>query len=211
MSILLKSKIIYIIRHGETDYNRQQMVQGRGIDSSLNERGRAQAERFFEAYKHVKFDKIYTSALKRTHQTVERFVNLGIPTEGHSGFDEISWGQHEGLRYDSDRHQEYLMGLEAWRKGNLDHRVAQGESPNELVIRQKEAIKYIMDQPGDTLLVATHGRAMRFLVCWMMGKELTEADEYEHSNLCLYQMSYDGHKCEMIISNDTSHLTGMPA
>ena len=59
-------KTIYIIRHGETDYNRQGIIQGSGVDSDLNETGRIQAEKFFKAYHHIPFDKVYTSELKRT-------------------------------------------------------------------------------------------------------------------------------------------------
>ena len=67
-------KTIYLIRHGETDFNRQGVVQGSGVDSDLNELGQAQAEAFFQAYQHIPFDKVYTSALKRTHQSVKKFL-----------------------------------------------------------------------------------------------------------------------------------------
>jgi len=43
-------KTIYIIRHGETDLNRLGIVQGRGMDTSLNEKGLEQAEAFYQAY-----------------------------------------------------------------------------------------------------------------------------------------------------------------
>ena len=56
-------KTIYIIRHGETDYNKQGVIQGRGIDSSLNEMGQQQALQFYRAYHHIGFDIIYTSEL----------------------------------------------------------------------------------------------------------------------------------------------------
>jgi broad specificity phosphatase PhoE len=44
-------KELYIIRHGETDLNKQGIVQGRGINSDLNDTGRAQAAAFFKMYK----------------------------------------------------------------------------------------------------------------------------------------------------------------
>ena len=61
-------KDIYLIRHGETEYNRKGVVQGSGIDADLNELGQKQAEAFFAHYQDLPIDKIYTSALKRTHQ-----------------------------------------------------------------------------------------------------------------------------------------------
>ena len=60
-------------------------MQGSGGDSSLNEKGRAQAQAFYEAYRHVKFDKVYTSALKRTRESVIKFIESGIPSESLSG------------------------------------------------------------------------------------------------------------------------------
>lgn len=45
------TKYIYILRHGETDYNRRGIVQGSGVDAELNEYGRLQAEAFFRYYR----------------------------------------------------------------------------------------------------------------------------------------------------------------
>ncbi|RYE50114.1 MAG: histidine phosphatase family protein, partial [Sphingobacteriales bacterium] len=70
-------KTIYLIRHGQTDLNKHGIVQGRGMDTDLNDMGRAQANAFFDKYGTVKFDKIYTSVLKRTHQTVQAFIDKG--------------------------------------------------------------------------------------------------------------------------------------
>ncbi|MDO8991677.1 MAG: histidine phosphatase family protein, partial [Daejeonella sp.] len=89
-------KTIYIIRHGETDLNKLGIVQGRGMDSSLNEKGLEQAEAFYQAYKQIPFDKIYTSSLKRTHQTVQKFIDSKIPWVQYPGLDELGWGIHEG-------------------------------------------------------------------------------------------------------------------
>ena len=80
-------KTIYLIRHGETDLNKRGVVQGRGMDTDLNDFGRKQSEAFYKAYKHVPFDKIYTSTLKRTHQTVKGFIDLNIPWTQYAGLD----------------------------------------------------------------------------------------------------------------------------
>ena len=72
-------KNIYIIRHGQTDFNVRQVVQGRGINSNLNDKGIQQAKLFFEAHKEIEFDAVYTSTLKRTWQTVDSFISKKIP------------------------------------------------------------------------------------------------------------------------------------
>src|SRR5690606_41217146 len=72
--------------------NLKGIVQGRGIDSPLNETGKKQAEAFYAHYRDVAFDKIYTSTLLRTHQTVAPFA--GLPSEQLGGLDEIRSEEH---------------------------------------------------------------------------------------------------------------------
>jgi broad specificity phosphatase PhoE len=62
-------KEIFIIRHGETDFNQLGIVQGKGVNSSINAKGMQQAQAFFEAYRNENFEKIYISQLQRTAQT----------------------------------------------------------------------------------------------------------------------------------------------
>src|ERR1700739_461943 len=85
-------KTLYIVRHGQTDLNKLGIVQGRGRDTDLNNEGRHQATQFFEAYKNVPFDKIYISILKRTQQSIQQFIDPGLPYEKLSGLDELAWG-----------------------------------------------------------------------------------------------------------------------
>ena len=81
----MKSKKIYLVRHGQTDFNLKGIVQGSGVNSSLNKVGRQQANAFFAAYRNVRFDKIYTSELKRTQESVRKFIEKGIPYESLQG------------------------------------------------------------------------------------------------------------------------------
>ena len=69
---------LYIIRHGETDFNKRGIIQGRGVNSDLNDHGISQARSFYKAYHHIEFDKVITSTLKRTHQTVQSFIDVMI-------------------------------------------------------------------------------------------------------------------------------------
>ncbi|NJN78265.1 MAG: histidine phosphatase family protein [Saprospiraceae bacterium] len=91
-------KELYIIRHGETDFNRQGIIQGSGVNSSLNEVGKLQSLRFFNQYKNLDFDYVYTSNLKRTHESVQHFINQGITWRVRAEIREISWGIHEGQK-----------------------------------------------------------------------------------------------------------------
>ncbi|HMQ00532.1 MAG TPA: histidine phosphatase family protein, partial [Cyclobacteriaceae bacterium] len=78
-------KKIFLIRHGQTDFNLKNIVQGSGVDAPLNIKGRRQAALFYEAYKWIQFDKVYTSKLKRSIESVAGFIQDGIPHEELSG------------------------------------------------------------------------------------------------------------------------------
>lgn len=205
----VNKKTIYLIRHGETDYNKQGIVQGSGIDSDLNETGIAQGRAFFEAYRSVTFDKIYTSALKRTVQTVQDFLELGIPHEKLSGLNEISWGIKEGGIPNYLEDEYYKKLIENWQNGHTHLACEGGESPEDVLQRQKEAVAKILENAHEkTILIAMHGRAIRILLCLLLEKSLHEMDAFEHSNVCLYLLTYDEttRTFELLKSNDTSHL-----
>ncbi|TGD79825.1 histidine phosphatase family protein [Hymenobacter wooponensis] len=186
-------KKIYLIRHGQTDFNVRGIVQGSGVDSSLNEAGRRQAARFFAAYRHIAFDKVYTSLLRRTHESVQGFLDLGLPHEQHGGLNEISWGTREGTRITAEEDEEYHSVLQQWRAGQTSARLEGGESPDEMAARQREFIDLMLSRPEEeTVLICMHGRAMRAILCQLLGYPLSQMDNFEHHNLCLYQLDYTG-------------------
>jgi probable phosphoglycerate mutase len=201
------NKTLYIVRHGQTDFNKQGIIQGRGIDSSLNDEGRKQAGLFFKAYQSVHFDKIYVSSLKRTQQSVQRFIDLGIPYEKLSGLDELGWGIYEGKPPTPETLSAFHQIARDWQDGKLDEKFESGESPNDVKERQLEALKVILSHPEEsTVLICMHGRALRLLLCQLTNKPLSEMDSFPHQNLVLYKLSYDGEKFEIIDFNNAEHL-----
>jgi broad specificity phosphatase PhoE len=200
-------KTLYIVRHGQTELNRLGVVQGRGMDTDLNDEGRKQAFQFYEAYKNIPFDKIYISALKRTQQSIQPFIDLGIPYQKLSGLDELAWGIHEGQPATVQNKAAFLQIMRDWLDGRLDSKFEGGESPNEVEIREREALDVIMSHPEEkTVLICMHGRAMRLLLCILSGKPLTEMDTFPHQNLVLYKVIYDGEKFEIVDFNNSEHL-----
>jgi broad specificity phosphatase PhoE len=191
------TKTLYIVRHGQTELNKLGIVQGRGMDTDLNDEGRKQAAQFFAAYNQVPFDKIYVSALKRTQQSVQPFIDL----------DELAWGIHEGQPATTENKAAFLLLMRDWMDGILDSKFEGGESPNEVKARQIEALEVIMSRPEEeTVLICMHGRAMRLLLCLLTDKPLTEMDAFPHQNLVLYKVTYDGDKYEIVDFNNAEHL-----
>ncbi|MCW5911912.1 MAG: histidine phosphatase family protein [Cyclobacteriaceae bacterium] len=206
----MSTKKIYLIRHGQTDFNLKGIVQGSGVDSSLNDKGVAQAGAFFEAYKHIPFDKIYTSALKRTWQSVAGFIERGIPHEKLKGLNEISWGAKEGQPITPEEDAYYHWMLDQWRLGNTHERIEGGESPEDVWKRQDEALTHIMSQQNEKqVLICMHGRAIRILLCRLLNYPLRSMDMFEHENLCLYLLEQTGDHFSVRKHNDTVHLENL--
>lgn len=199
-------KNIYLIRHGQTDYNLKGIVQGRGVNSQLNSIGRSQAEKFFNHYKNIRFDAIYTSTLQRTHQTIEPFLSLGLKHEIKEALDEIDWGIFEGVEHDQILEGTYFSIIESWTKGNLDVKIEGGESPLELQARQKPLIEELRYAEYENILLCSHGRAIRALLCGFLEVPLSEMDNFKHNNTCLYKLSLENGVFNVEISNDISHL-----
>lgn len=200
-------KTLYIIRHGETDLNKRGVVQGRGMDTDLNDRGREQAEAFYQAYKSIPFDKIYTSTLKRTHQTVKKFIDINIPWTQYAGLDELGWGIYEGMESTDQIKAEFLDILQKWGSGQLNHKFERGESPLEVKERQLTVLEKLIEENEDTnILICMHGRALRLFLCLLLNKPLTEMESFPHVNTTLYKIDYDGSAFHIIDFNNTDHL-----
>ncbi len=201
------SKTIHLIRHGETDFNQQGIIQGSGVDSDLNAKGILQSEKFFNAYKDVPYARVYTSELRRAIQSVSQFISMGIPHSKHNGLNEINWGIMEGRAGSEERSKIYKYIIENWQNGNLDIAVEEGETPNQLYKKQSKALEIIMQQENEELiLISMHGRAMRCFLCLLTNTPLNEMEKWEHTNLCLYELKYNGDYFDVVRTCDVAHL-----
>lgn len=199
-------KELWIIRHGETDFNRSNIIQGSGIDSDLNENGMLQSQLFFSAYAEEKFDHIFISELKRTQQTIQPFIDVGFPFSKHAELNELSWGEFEGVPIE-DHVKEIFFGiLTEWKSGNTHVAPRNGDSPESLQEKQKRFLNLIDQYKGEKFLICLHGRALRIFLCTLLGKNLSEMETFPHQNLSLSKITGTSGKYHAEILNDISHL-----
>ena len=189
---------LYIIRHGQTDHNAKGIVQGKGVNLSLNDRGRKQARAFFEAYKDIPFEIVYSSTLLRTQETIKELY-------------EISWGELEGTHATMESDATFQNLIKKWKEGDIHAKPApSGESPFDLQERQKRFLKHLLATRHKKILIATHGRFIRAFLCTLTGRPLSEMETFTHSNLFLYkvnQMSNGEFVIEM--HAETGHLSAI--
>ena len=208
----LFSQKIYLIRHGQTDYNLQGIVQGSGVDSSLNEKGKAQSQAFYAGFHSISFSRIYVSKLIRSKESVAGFINQGIPYEEHEALNEISWGTREGQKVTPEEDIYYHWVLQQWQEGKTSLRIEGGESPEDVATRQRPFLELLKSRREDkNILVCMHGRAMRILLCQMLEHPLRSMDLFEHENLGLYLINNNGTQYSVDLYNNTDHLVKLSA
>jgi broad specificity phosphatase PhoE len=201
-------KTIHLIRHGQTDFNLKNIIQGSGIDSDLNENGKVQAIKFYNFYQNTPYKHIYTSTLKRAIQSVGNFIEAGIPHSPLDELNEINWGIMEGKIQNQETVKLYHETINNWKNGLLNQSVEGGETPIEMYQRQTKGLEIVMNKPADedTVLICMHGRAIRSFLCLLTDTPLKEMENWDHSNLCLYELKFNGKTFDITRANDVNHL-----
>ena len=106
---------IYIVRHGETAWNKDEVFRGRK-DVPLNERGRGQAERVGLYFRKMPIDRIVSSPLARAVETAKAIsTTTGVAVEISDEFTDINFGIWEGLSL-GEVEKRYPTDLDLWRK-----------------------------------------------------------------------------------------------
>ncbi|MEL6669383.1 MAG: histidine phosphatase family protein [Bacteroidota bacterium] len=197
---------VYIVRHGQTDYNLRGIVQGSGVDSSLNDTGRAQAAAFYDRYREKPFELVITSKLKRTKESVAGFLQDGLPHIADADINEMHWGTHEGKVGTPESIAEYQRIKDAWATGDIDGRIGGGESAREMGQRLQRFLDSLRQRPERLILVCSHGRAMCGLVTLMKGMPINMMNSFRHSNLGLWSAQLEDDVYRFELENDLSHL-----
>lgn len=153
--------ILYILRHGETELNKQGVMQG-WLDEPLNDNGRFLAEETGRAFKEIRFDACYSSPLKRAKETAEIILKESgnvIPIQEDDRIKEILFGSREGTRF--SREEGELFFRDSFSFGRLP----EGESVEDVCRRTQSFLKELIAEDNDkTCLISTHGCAMRAML-----------------------------------------------
>ena len=162
--------IIYLVRHGQSEGNLQDVFLGHG-DLSLTDVGIAQAEKTASFLGDIRPDAIYSSDLKRAYETAERTAAVwNMPIVKDTGLREIFAGDWEFRKFDEIR-QKYAESFHVWTTDIGNSRCDEGESVLELQKRVVETVTRIARNHEDqTIFLFTHATPIRVFAAHCLEK-----------------------------------------
>jgi len=197
---------VILIRHGETDWNKEQIFRGR-IDVALNEVGLAQARAVHESLEDVQVDAIYSSPLERALKTARILgENRNCEVEREEGFIDINFGRWQGISHQKVK-EEYKGLYEMWLSKPQMVTFPEGESLEEVQRRSMKALeKVIKNCQGETLAIVSHRVLNKVLLCTILGLELSHFWYIKQDTCALNRFEYKDDRFYLTLLNDTCHL-----
>ncbi|MDO4377522.1 MAG: histidine phosphatase family protein [Erysipelotrichia bacterium] len=160
---------IYIMRHGQTDWNINHKVQGL-TDIPLNSTGIAQAQEAFEKLKNIHFDYVYCSPLTRTKQTAALVTGNKYPIIVDPLLIERDFGDLEGVDF-------WVYDMSDFWDRPLDKSFNNEETVMHMLYR---AQKFVDKLPkAENILIVTHGAFYRALRAVLTDVDVTKVNLYD--------------------------------
>lgn len=192
-------KRIFLVRHGETDWNREGRFQGQ-MDIPLNGMGLGQARSVAEALKEVSLDRIVASPLSRAVETARPLGELkGLPVEVNRGFIEIGHGFWEG-RTSGEVEVQWPGLLETWHGQPERVTMPGGESLTDVQNRAWPALLRIAEGKGENIAVFTHDAVLKVLLMKVLNCPIYSFWRFQLANasITLLELSDRGWRVQLM-------------
>ncbi len=201
---------IYLIRHGETEWNRLKRLQG-WKNSELTEAGRKAARKLGERLEEdaIEIDKIYSSNLKRAVETAE--IIRGSKKIDHIKLEdlrEISYGVWEGMEYE-DILEDYAEEFHKFKYESHKYSPqVNGESFEDFFMRTRRALDQILSSEAEDVLVVSHGVTIKAIVAMIENIGLEEFHTipiYQGTSLNIIEVDENG-SLSFKVKGDDRHI-----
>ncbi|MCJ0765304.1 histidine phosphatase family protein [Variovorax terrae] len=202
---------LILIRHGETDWNRELRFQGQ-VDVPLNPLGHEQARRVGQRLAAETVHHLYCSDLLRTQQTAGPAAKqLALCSVTDAALREQNFGVVDGMRVD-DIKRQHPEAWARWLQFREDYAMPEGESPLEFHARVMQAVyRLAAAHPQQTLAVVTHGGVLDMIYRTARRLGLNGPRQSQIPNAGLSRVRVQGEAIEILSWADTQHLADLPA
>ncbi|MGI6491653.1 MAG: alpha-ribazole phosphatase [Peptococcaceae bacterium] len=199
---------LYLIRHGETEWNKAMKFQGQ-TDIPLIEDGMRQAAALGRRMSSLKLEALYSSDLTRAYETAQIVASYhNKQVEIVPELKELNFGDWEGLTH-SEIKKKYPDELKLWWNNPFSINVPGGESFSELSERAVNAIKRIIEKHRDgQVAVVSHGGVIRCIIGHTIGIAPAKYWRLRLHNASVSILDFPHNENDGILTlfNDCSHI-----
>ncbi len=202
---------IFLIRHGQTSWNKQRRFLGRS-DIPMDKEGLTQAAAAAAAIQHIPLAAVYSSPLSRAWGTAEKIVaTRTLPIQRVDDLQELHQGDLEGhlSHILVDQYPDFLA---AWQKDPTHARCPGGETLDECRVRSVTALRTIAGnhEPGMPIAIVSHRMAIGCIICEALGIPLRFNSMIGQRNTAINLLSWKHGSIRLHRLNDASHLDQPP-
>jgi broad specificity phosphatase PhoE len=200
---------IILIRHGETDWNQEQIFRGK-IDVPLNQTGLAQARAVRGALAEITIDSLYTSPLARAFETA-RVLAEGrhLEVRREEGLSDVDFGLWQGVSKEKVKKDDPDL-FSTWLTDPQLVTFPRGETLLAVQKRAMAALERAIDSnPGKTIALVSHRVVNKVILCSVLGLDLSRFWHVKQDTCAINHFAYDYGSYYLTLLNDTCHLKGV--
>ena len=202
---------LFVVRHAQTDWNRERRYQG-WQDSPLSEVGRGQAAAVARALEGGKLDAVYSSPLRRAVTTAEAIAAPhGLPVRVEEAFREIGFGAWEGLTLE-EAQQRYPDETRHWNERPHEALPPGGEALGDVRRRVLAGLETLRaEHDGGSICLVTHGVPARLLILEVLGLDLSRIWAVHVATTGISELEFRADWTALHRMNTLTHLEAGPA
>lgn len=199
--------LFYLVRHGETDWNREQVFRGR-IDVALNRHGRRQAQAAAERLAEVAVAALYTSPLARARETADTIARgCALQCVTDEAFIDMNFGQWQGLAL-LEVKARFPEAYRIWQQSPEQAHIPAAESLAAVKERAVAGLTKLAQRHQDAAVgIVSHRVVCKLVMAWALGLDESAFWRIRQDTGCINTFEYAGQSPVVHTLNDTCHLT----
>ena len=197
---------IYLVRHGQTAWNKEEIFRGRS-DVPLNDTGLREAELAAEFFRGLKIRALYSSPLLRASQTADKIAAvLSLKVEPLEGIIDMSFGVWEGRPLQEVKASDGERYLQ-WQEEPHRLKLPGGESLDEVRERSMVALETVIRRHAEeAVILVTHRVINKVILCAILGLDNSHFWQMSQDTTAINLIRYRHGKYTLSLMNESCHL-----
>jgi len=209
MERVLMMTSIYLVRHGQTAWNKEEIFRGR-TDVPLDETGLKQAELAGQYFKGMEIHAIYSSPLSRAWQTAQKIAQIQtVKVEPLEGILDMSFGDWEGHAHQEIRKMDNET-YRQWVESPHLVKLPGGESLDDVRGRAMAALEEVLRKHSEkTIALVSHRVVCKVIICAILGLDNSHFWQIAQDTTAINLIQYKKGKYILSLMNETCHLKAL--